>query len=104
MGDSGKHNRSKIRGWIYGYLILLSSLAISFLIPPVAPVLGVALIVGGVVAYRQNTETVIRNAGVAAIIAGGAIVLTLVLIGGLLTAVRGESTHYQRESVDTEVP
>lgn len=88
MGDIGKDNGDATWGWMLGFLIFVGSLVISFLVPPIAPVLGVALIVGGAVAYRQTIAIAPRIASVAALVAGVAIVLTLVLVGSLLS-VRG---------------
>jgi hypothetical protein len=81
--------------WILGPAIILG-LALSFLIPPAAPVFGIALLAGGIYAYRRNTDKAIRSLAVvtiaigAIIVVGSALFLWLVLpthysVSGVLT-------------------
>lgn len=71
--------------WVVGSFILSGAVVLSFVLPFSALPLSVALIVGGIVAYRQSPDSAIRTLGAAAIAAGIVIVLTIVLVGvGLL--------------------
>ncbi len=72
--------------WALGFLILLGAVVISFLLPFAAPPLGVALMVGGIVAYRQSTNVAARAIAAAAIAAGTLIILTVILVGLSLIA------------------
>ena len=71
--------------WALGSLVLLGAVVISFVCPFAAPPLGVALMVGGIVAYRQSTSAVVRAIAAAAIAAGTLIMLTAILVGLGLT-------------------
>ncbi len=72
--------------WALGSLILLGTVVIGFRHPFTAPPLAAALIVGGIVAYRQSTNAAARAIAAAAIAAGTLIILTVILVGlGLIT-------------------
>lgn len=81
--------------WILGPTIILG-LALSFLIPPAAPVFGIALLAGGIYAYRRNTDKAIRSLAVGAIAIGAIIIVVFALF--LLLAL---STHYSISGVLT---
>jgi len=71
--------------WALGSLALLGAVVISFLSPFAAPPLAVALMVGGIVAYRQSTSAAVHAIAAAAIAAGMVIILTGILVGLGLT-------------------
>lgn len=81
MKDTGIHE------WIWMLSLLLGAVVISFLLPLVAPVFGVVLIVGGIVAYRRSTSAAMSAFGAAAIASGVFIVLISILLGLSLIAV-----------------
>jgi hypothetical protein len=60
--------------WILGTTIILG-LALSILLPIAAPVFGVALLAGGIYAYRRNTDKTIRSLAVETITIGAIIVV-----------------------------
>lgn len=68
--------------WMFGPFIILGAI-VSFLIPIVAPVIAVALIASGIVAYRQNTDKAVRALAVAAI-ASGVVIILAIVFGGLI--------------------
>ena len=61
-----------------GLLIILLSLILSILVPPVAPVIGVVLLIIGIFTYRQGkrTEAII-------FIAGGAMILLMIFLASI---------------------
>lgn len=72
-------------------LVLMASLVVSFMIPPVAPAVSTALIVGGVMAYRQSTDVTVRAVAVAAVAGGVVTILMVVLVGLALLPARIDS-------------
>lgn len=75
----------EIHGWgcLLGLLFaLVGSFIISFLIPLAAPAIGMALIVSGVVTYRQSADVAVRAVAVAAI-AGGVLIILTIIVGGM---------------------
>lgn len=82
--------------WILGPTITLG-LALSFLIPPAAPVFGAALLAGCIYAYRRNTDKAIRSLAVGAIAIG-----TIIVVGFALFLLLTTPTHYGANQVLTD--
>jgi len=80
-----KNARINSREFILGLLIILLSLFASFVFPLFAPVLALVLIVGGIFAYRHNTDVTARTIAVAAIAGGITILLTILLVSLFLS-------------------
>jgi len=80
-----KNARINSREFILGLLIIFLSLFLGFVFPLVAPVLALVLIVGGIFAYRHNTDVTTRTIAVVAI-AGGITILLMILLISLFLA------------------
>lgn len=80
-----KNARINSQEFILGLLIIFLSLFLSFVFPLVAPVLALVLIVGGIFAYRHNTDVTTRTIAVVAI-AGGITILLMILLISLFLA------------------
>ncbi|MEA2000156.1 MAG: hypothetical protein U9N61_12655 [Euryarchaeota archaeon] len=80
-----KNVRINSREFILGLLIILLSLFVSFVFPIFAPVLALVLIIGGIFAYRHNTDVTTRTIAVVAIAGGITILLTILLISLFLS-------------------
>lgn len=81
MSAQNLENRT-YQGWklVIGLFILLGAcFVISFLIPIVAPVIGIALITGGAILYRQTRDGTMHAIAVAAI-AGGIVIVLIVIL------------------------
>jgi len=81
-------------------LLTFLSVPLAFIVPLAALPLGVALIAGGIVAYRQNEVLVVRAVAIAAIVAGASIILIVVGVLVFLAPVRGSIFS----SVSTPIP
>lgn len=69
------------RGWGLGLgLFIFSSLIVVFILPLAAIPLGVALIVSGVVAFRQTADSIVHAVAIVAIVVG----ISIILIVGML--------------------
>lgn len=79
-----KNVRINSREFLLGLLIILLSLFMSFVFPLFAPVLALMLIVGGIFAYRHNTDVTTRTIAVVAIAGGIAILLMILLVSVFL--------------------
>jgi len=84
IADSRK--RSDRRKYWIGAAIALAAVVISGLVIPIfAPVVGIGLIVGGIIARRQSSDPVIKAIAAGAIAIGiTVIILTLLVIFGLM--------------------
>ncbi len=67
-------------GFVFGLLTIFFSLALSVLVPFVAPALGVVLLVTGVYAYRHATDATMRTIAIAAITSGILMFLIIIII------------------------
>ena len=70
-------------------LLIFLGIPIAFIVPLAALPLSMALIAGGIVAYRQTKDPIVRAVAVAAIVAGTFVILTLAGIMFFLAPVRG---------------
>lgn len=68
------------RGFVLGLLTIFFSLALSVLIPFVAPALGIVLLVTGVYTYRHTTDIAMRTFAIAAITSGILIFLVMIVL------------------------
>ena len=80
-----KNVRINSREFILGLLIILLSLFASFVFPISAPVLALMLILGGIFAYRHNTDVTTRTIAVVAIAGGITILLTILMVSLFLS-------------------
>lgn len=84
--------RSGVRYWPWGIAALVIGAAVVFAWPIAIPVLGAGMIAGGVTAYRQSREPVVRAVAAGAIAGGVVIILVLVVIGLTLFSVGSGTT------------
>ncbi|GBE56380.1 hypothetical protein BMS3Bbin16_00584 [archaeon BMS3Bbin16] len=69
--------------------LLFLSFIISFLLPLVAPILGLALFIGGILTYQKSTDIAMRSVAVVAVAGGVLIILFVIWMGlGLLAVDR----------------
>lgn len=91
------------RRWGLGLVLLIFlSVIVAFIMPLAALPLGVALIAGGIVAYRQSEVLVVRAVAIAAIVAGASIILIVVGVLVFLAPVRG--SIFSSVSTPTPMP
>ena len=79
MNKNNKIIQGHKQGLVLGLLIILISLLLSVLIP-VAPVIGVALLVSGIYTYRHNTDVYMRTIAIFAIAAGIMMILIIIFV------------------------
>lgn len=83
-------------------LLTFLSVPLAFIVPLAALPLGVALIAGGIVAYRQSKTPVVRAVATAAVVAGTFVILTLAGLVLFLAPVRG--SIFSSVSTPTPMP